>query len=227
MRALLLVVFAGALSLSACGDPTSSRVAFGDSVTFGYGGQPGGWVTVLSQERGEPIANYGIPTELVHDGRKRFGSPIGPLALSPWAEEILLLHGGNDAASSFLKAPCSARCHADDLDGVLDGIVADVAAIVDEARDNGKNVVLATYWHVNAEKCSSMNLDEQQTLLANGVIDLYDAKLIAMAAEKRLPVARLDKLGLESDAANFYDCIHPSDAGYRKVAGAWRDALAE
>ena len=45
--ALALLVSA----LSACGNPASPVVAFGDSVTFGYGGQLGGWVSILSEKQ--------------------------------------------------------------------------------------------------------------------------------------------------------------------------------
>src|SRR3954468_3095432 len=116
MRRLLLFSL---LLLAGCGDPASRRIAFGDSVTWGFGGRPGGWVTLLSQSFDEPIANYGVPTELAKDGRRRFGSPIGPLSLSPLVEQVLLLHGGNDLASIFLNAPCSRKCepreHAEEI----------------------------------------------------------------------------------------------------------------
>jgi len=46
------------------------------------------------------------------------------------------------------------------------------------------------------------------------------------SANPQWRVVRLNTLSLESDPANFFDCLHPSDVGYHKVADAWRAALA-
>jgi lysophospholipase L1-like esterase len=226
MRKLFAVIVL-ALSSAACGDPTATRVAFGDSVTFGYGGRPGGWVTHLSQMRGETITNYGLPTELVRNGKDRFAGPIGPLALSPLDQDVLLLHGGNDIAGIFLGAACHRDCEPESAAGRIDEVVADVAKIIDVARDNNRNVTMATYWRVNAAACegTTPNLKAEQTARANLFIDAYNAKLLVMAYDRRVPVVRLDQIGLESDPRNFYDCIHPSDGGYAQIAAKWAAVL--
>lgn len=221
-------VLAGMLAVAGCGDVVADRVAFGDSVTFGYGGERGGWVSHLERDLGVSIANFGVPMEKVAQGRKRFVGPLGPLAMAQWSSEILLMHGGNDLAALFLGAKCKSACLPEDLDAEIDAIVRDVASIVDEARKHGDNVILATYWRVNAEACSSepLVLTEEEVARANAFIDVYNEKLAAMAMARRMPVVRLDALALESDATNFYDCIHPSDAGYRQIAAAWKASLA-
>ena len=215
------------MPLMACGDPFATRVAFGDSVTFGYGGRPGGWVTHLSESRGEVIANYGLPMELVHEGKNRFWGPIGPLALSPRNREVLLLHGGNDVAGIFLGAECHRDCTPDSAGDRIDEVVADVAKVIDVASDHGRTVTLGTYWRVNASVCArtSPNLTATETARANAFIEAYDAKLIAMARTRSVPVVRLDELDLESDPGHFYDCIHPSDDGYLLIAAKWAAAL--
>ena len=214
--------------LTGCGDALAERAAFGDSVTFGYGGERGGWVSILAQDAGSPIANYGVPTERVVDGKARFIGPLGPLALEPWLSDLLLLEGGNDLAGIFLDAPCLRRCTPADAGNRIDAIVSDLAFMVDQAREHGKNVTVGTYWRVNAEACSSgptVLHGQAEVDGANAFIDAFDTKIVAMAYDRRVPVVRLDHLDLERDASNFYDCIHPNDQGYHLVAGAWRAAL--
>lgn len=228
MRSLRLAICLSLLLTAGCGDVFAEHVAFGDSVTFGWGGKRGGWVSILEDETGSPIANYGLPTERVVDGKGRFVGPLGPLALEPWSSDILLMEGGNDLASVFLRRPCDRKCRPDDVAPQIQEIVDDVAWIVDEARAHGKNVTIGTYWRVNAQACSSGPLvlrTPEEVISANAFIDTFDAGLVEMAYERRVPVVRLDELHLEDDAANFHDCMHPSDEGYRRVAEAWRPAL--
>src|SRR5439155_14928502 len=97
-----LLVFLLALGASSCAAPVA---AVGDSVTWGWGGAPGGWVTELSALTGIPIANLGVPGERAAAAADRMDGPLG-LWLAPFARTVLILHGGNDAVAIFANGPC-------------------------------------------------------------------------------------------------------------------------
>ena len=222
MRTILL----GFLAMCAGCDLTAETVAFGDSVTFGVGGRRGGWVSHLEEARGAPIANFGLPGERVVNGKGRFGGPVGPLVLAPGATTLLLLHGGNDVAEVFLESSCDRACEPDATVERLETIAGYVGEIADEADAHGMEVVLATYWRVNPGVCEERGgprLSRAEAERANRHIDAFNAALIGMAERYGVEIVRLDELDL--DAASFYDCMHPSDDGYRTIADAWREAL--
>lgn len=214
--------------LTGCADLLADTVAFGDSVTFGYGGERGGWVSHLEEARGSAIANFGVPSERVVNGKVRFAGPLGPLSLAPNAKRVLLLHGGNDLAEAFLEAPCDAGCEPYEREERMVKIAGYVEDIVQMAARHDLEVTLATYWRVNAHVCKEMGgprLNAEEAALANLHLDYYNAHLLEVAARNNLDVVRLDELDLEADRGNYYDCIHPSDDGYRILADAWREAV--
>ena len=72
MRTVLTLAL---LALSACNvQPTAELAAFGDSVTWGYGDLPGGWVRQLEDKSGYRIANLGVPGERADGGAGRIDS---------------------------------------------------------------------------------------------------------------------------------------------------------
>ena len=71
------------------------------------------------------------------------------------------------------------------------------------------------------EEKGGPHLSIAEAELANLHVAAYNERLIALADREGLPITRLDLLGLDEDPANFYDCMHPSDAGYRMIAEAW------
>lgn len=209
-----------------CADLLAETVAFGDSVTWGYGGQRGGWVAHLEADRGATIANFGVPMEHAVNGKGRFAGPVGPLALAPNARRLLLLHGGNDLAKAFLEEGCDASCDVDEDE--IAKITGHVADMVDMAERHDLHVTMATYWPVNAEICETKGaprLTPGESEKANEHIAAYTESLVALAEDRGVAIVRLDELALHEDAANFYDCMHPSDEGYRKIAAAWREHL--
>lgn len=119
------------LVLAACGRkakfsplPAGSTVlAFGDSVTYGTGAQPGeDWPTLLAAATGWRIVNAGVPGDTAEAGKERIRGLLGELKPALVIVEI----GGND----FLRrrpAPL---------------VREDVRSIVRQAKVAGAQVVL-------------------------------------------------------------------------------------
>ena len=74
-------------------------IAFGDSLTQGYGAGNGGYPALLSQKLGVPIQNLGVAGETTTDGLKRVGEVE---AFQP--KVVLLCFGGNDVLQQLPRA---------------------------------------------------------------------------------------------------------------------------
>jgi len=96
-------------------------VAFGDSLTSGYGGSDGGYPVQLSKRLGVPIQNLGMAGETSADGLKRIADVE---ALNP--RVVLLCFGGNDVLQNFSR----------------DQMLANVGAMIDRLHARGSFVVL-------------------------------------------------------------------------------------
>lgn len=76
-----------------CASSAPRVVAFGDSLIAGYGATtPGGFVTLLSNSAGIPIANLGKNGDTTADAKARASA-----ALASDSDIVLVLLGGNDA----------------------------------------------------------------------------------------------------------------------------------
>lgn len=125
-------LFALALLVAACGgtkakleklDRGATVLAFGDSLTFGTGANPGeSYPAILSQLTGLKVVNAGVPGELSSEGLERL-----PGAIDEAQPKLLILcHAGND----FLQKKD-------------DGIAAsNVRAMIQLAKSRGIAVVL-------------------------------------------------------------------------------------
>ena len=131
-RGLTPVLVCFALLLAACGGPKAKLekldrgatvLAFGDSLTFGTGANPGeSYPAVLAQLTGLKVVNAGVPGEVSADGLERL-----PGAIDEAQPKLLILcHAGND----FLQKKD---------DGAAAG---NVRAMIQLAKGRGINVVL-------------------------------------------------------------------------------------
>ena len=101
---------------------TGPWVAFGDSLTRGYGASDGAdYPTQLSRRLGIPIQNLGISGERTVDGLKRLPEveALGPRV-------VLLCFGGNDVLQN----------------GRRDEMMANIGAMIDRLQARGSFVVL-------------------------------------------------------------------------------------
>src|SRR5436190_11645255 len=97
-------------------------VAFGDSLTAGYGaGEGGGYPAQLSKRLGVPIQNLGEAGETSADGLKRIAAVE---ALNP--RVVLLCFGGNDVLQGLSR----------------DQMFANIGAMIDRLQARGSFVVL-------------------------------------------------------------------------------------
>ena len=112
-----LVIFACA---SACNLQADAELGvFGDSVSWGYGNLPGGWVRRIEDRSGYKITNLAVP------GERADGAPgrIGPaLRSAPGMDTLLLLHGGNDWVKAFRGSQCNQTCDPADVDNKYQAI---------------------------------------------------------------------------------------------------------
>ena len=100
---------------------TGPWVAFGDSLTAGYGGGDGGYPTQLSKRLGILIQNLGEPGATSADGLKRIAEVE---ALNP--RVVLLCFGGNDVLQSVPRAQ----------------MFPNIGAMIDRLQARGSFVVL-------------------------------------------------------------------------------------
>jgi acyl-CoA thioesterase I len=100
---------------------TGPWVAFGDSLTEGYGGTSGGYPAQLSKSSGIPIENLGVSGEKSSDGLKRLErvEEMNPRV-------VLLCYGGNDVLQGVRR----------------EEMISNVAVMIDRLLARGSFVVL-------------------------------------------------------------------------------------
>ena len=215
-RFLLLALL---LPLAGCLD---ARVAaFGDSVTFGWGGLPGGWVSEVSVLSGTPMADLGVPGETTAGGAKRINGPFG-LWAAPFARTVIILEGGNDANGLAQHAPCYGNCDPSVDEAQFEKIGDNLRSMRMVAAQFGRRVVFATYWPPSRQACS--NLDDAGFATWQAFLTRVNQEIVTVAAENDDPVVHLDDLtDLPDFADNYFDCLHPSPLGYTRIALRWME----
>lgn len=128
----LLLITIIILGLVGCGQPDVQLkplkqdaviLAFGDSLTFGTGAQPGqSYPAVLAELTGRKVINAGIPGELSSTGKTR----LSQVLKESQPDLVILCHGANDLLRKQSRQQ----------------LQANLQAMVDEITDNDAQVVL-------------------------------------------------------------------------------------
>ena len=194
--------------------PDAELAAFGDSVTWGYGGLPGGWVRRLEESSGFHISNLGVPGERASGAIGRIDAALRSV---PRAKVMFILHGGNDWVQAFRSSYCNRNCDPavvnTKYEDVGDGL-RKIRRLVDE---RGIKPVFLTYWPNSAEICSKY--DAPTFAIYQTHRQRLNAEIIEVAAEHDDHVVLMGDIpGFGEDSHNFFDCLHPSAQGYRKLA---------
>lgn len=213
-KSILGLIFVS-LAVPSCNvQPRAELAAFGDSVTWGYGDLPGGWVRRVEQGSGYSISNLGIPGEKVDAGDQRADAALRAV---PEAKVVFLLHGGNDWVHIFSKADCFKECDPATTEAKYEEVASHLRSIRSTIVNRGKRPVFLTYWPSSPEKCNDYTPEQFEIFKAHRLY--LDNKIIAVAGEhgdRVIDLREMDNLGAEAD---FFDCLHPSPQGYKKIAG--------
>lgn len=128
----LLLITIIILGLVGCGQPEVELkplkqdaviLAFGDSLTFGTGAQPGqSYPAVLAELTGREVINAGIPGEVSSAGKTRLSQVLQETK----PDLVILCHGANDLLRKQSRQQ----------------LQANLQDMVDEITDNGAQVVL-------------------------------------------------------------------------------------
>lgn len=200
--------------------PQSELAAFGDSVTWGYGDLPGGWVRRVEQGSGYAISNLGIPGERSDAGLQRIEMALRTI---PAAKVVFLLHGGNDWVHIFTA--CHRICDPTTVDDKYEAVASNIRDLRAAIHRSGRRIVFLTYWPSSPIKCRDYT-PENFTAFTNHRLYL-DSKITAVAAEhgdKVIHLEDIENFGAETD---FFDCLHPSPQGYKKIASRILDEVGE
>jgi lysophospholipase L1-like esterase len=209
----------GLSSLTSCNIPVDSEVmTMGDSVTWGYGDVPGGWVLKVQERTGVKMANLAIPGERSSTGASRMELALN---LAPAAKTVIIMHGGNDWVSAFRNAPCDKKCKSQDVDDQYVAIGKNLQKMRDLAHKNDRRVVFSTYWPSSAEACASLytqdEFDRYQEHMRR--LNLEITKTAAIYGDT---VVHLDEVtAIAEKASHYFDCLHPASDGYDLIADQW------
>ena len=128
----------------------SELAAFGDSVTWGYGDLPGGWVRRIEDQSEQSISNLGIPGERALDAIDRIDFA---LASAPSAKTWFFLHGGNDMLRIYSQKKCSRTCDPSNVSEDYQEVADALLFLGSHLQQNDKNLIFLTYWPGNSESC--------------------------------------------------------------------------
>ena len=203
--------------------PTAPLAAFGDSVTFGYGGLPGGWVNALELKSGYSISDLGVPGEKSGAGAARISDA---LTIVPGTKVVLILHGGNDWVGIFRGGECNSGCDPSATEDAYVAVGRRLADMATEAQRQGRRVVFATYWPSSPVACG--NYTPEHFALYQAHLARLNAETVRVAAACNTEVVRLDDLSaIATDPTNFFDCLHPARKGYEMIADRWLQDAAK
>lgn len=209
--------FIAALSIQGCApEPKAEIAAFGDSVTWGYGGLPEGWMVRVQNRTGYEFSNLGIPGEKAEEGASRI---VGALRTVPNAKTIIVMHGGNNWVGIFRSDPCKSSCEPETEDAEYERVAESLRTIRSRIRGEQRKTVFGTYWPGVESHC---NYSPENWLLYQKHLRYLNDKIKKVAAEHDDPVVDLGDLSAISDEReNYFDCLHPSGKGYDMITDRW------
>lgn len=219
MRWSFFLALTFAAACSGCDvEPTAEVLAFGDSVTWGYGDLPGGWVRRLGSKTGLSITNLGVPGERADGAAGRIDAALRAV---PNAKVVLILHGGNDWVKAFRSSYCDRICDPSVVEGKYQSIGKYLRQVRNAVEAKDKKAVFLTYWPSSPDKCPKYDAATFAVYVTHRM--RLNAIISEVAAEHHDTVLHLENLANFGLANDFFDCLHPSAQGYEKIANALLD----
>ena len=212
-------------------------VAFGDSITDGYGEcsrndkcYPSQLTTMLKTAgfklKNNAVDNQGQSTQQIGNAGDGFHSRVGNIPTD--TKIVCLLGGTNDIhqGGSSVKG---------DPDGVFNRLQGLISKIKTQAPD--ATIFVGSIPHFDFYKNGTLttggswwdwlkDFKEDNGAIPNGLIDEYNAKIKAYA-EETAGVYFVDVCSVVTDDDIREDGCHPNEAGYTKIATAYSDAIQD
>lgn len=219
--------------------PTDSIgiVAFGDSITDGYGEcsrndkcYPNKLTTMLKAAgfnlKNNAVDNQGQSTQQIGDAGQGFRSRVGNIPND--TKIVCLLGGTNDIHQSGSSVKGNPQ-------GVFDRLQALIGDIQKQAPN--ATIFVGSIPHFDFYKNGTLTegggwwnwlsgYADKDGAIPNGFIDQYNAKIKAYA-EKTAGVYFVDVCSVVTDDDIRADGCHPNEAGYTKIATAYSNAIQD
>lgn len=219
--------------------PTDSIgiVAFGDSITDGYGEcsrndkcYPNKLTTMLKAAgfnlKNNAVDNQGQSTQQIGDAGQGFRSRVGNIPTD--TKVVCLLGGTNDIHQSGSS-----------VRGNPQGVFDRLQALIGEIKTQAPNatIFVGSIPHFDFYKDGTLTTGggwwnwlsgyaDKDGAIPNGLIDQYNAKIKAYA-EKTDGVYFVDVCSVVTDDDIRADGCHPNEAGYTKIATAYSNAIQD
>lgn len=219
--------------------PTDSIgiVAFGDSITDGYGEcsrndkcYPSQLTTMLTTAgfklKNGAVDNQGQSTQQIGDAGQGFRSRVGNIPND--TKIVCLLGGTNDIHQSGSS-----------VKGNPQGVFERLQALIGEIKTQAPNatIFVGSIPHFDFYKDGTLTTGgswwnwlsgyaDNDGAIPNGFIDQYNAK-IKTYAEKTAGVYFVDVCSVVTDDDIRADGCHPNEAGYTKIATAYSNAIQD
>lgn len=219
--------------------PTDSIgiVAFGDSITDGYGEcsrndkcYPSKLTTMLTAAgfklKNNAVDNQGQSTQQIGNAGDGFHSRVGNIPAD--TKVVCLLGGTNDIHQSGSSVRGNPQ-------GVFERLQALISEIKTQAPD--ATIFVGSIPHFDFYKNGTLttgggwwdwlkDFKEDNGAIPNGLIDQYNAKIKAYA-EETAGVYFVDVCSVVTDDDIRADGCHPNEAGYTKIATAYSNAIQD
>lgn len=214
-------------------------VAFGDSITDGYGEcsrndkcYPSKLTTMLKAAgfnlKNNAVDNQGQSTQQIGDAGQGFHSRVGNIPND--TKVVCLLGGTNDIHQNRNDNPAK---------GDPDKVFERLQALIGEIKTQAPNatIFVGSIPHFDFYKNGTLTTGgdwwnwlsgyaDKDGAIPNGLIDQYNAKIKAYA-EKTDGVYFVDVCSVVTDDDIRADGCHPNEAGYTKIATAYSNAIQD